>query len=173
MPNHRSVCVSVLAASIFTNTFVLFCLFLVATLLAMQCYRSYITPVDKDLIPTGSFEPVAGTPYDLNKPTLLRDTVHKVNALLITHCKPTHFTTFLSAVPIPFSVAKGKPACLLMLLLSLHVCLCSPYNVQYYGNSAFIFTTCILCGPVVFRSTLSGTMPKLLMQRRMTRRPQV
>ena len=41
--------------------------------------RAYITPVDEALIPTGDFEAVAGTVFDLNNSTLLNDTVTKVS----------------------------------------------------------------------------------------------
>jgi aldose 1-epimerase len=34
------------------------------------------TPVDKDLIPTGELKPVAGTPFDFNKPRLIGARVH-------------------------------------------------------------------------------------------------
>lgn len=37
------------------------------------------TPVDKDLIPTGKLEPVAGTPFDLRKPTVMGTHVHDSN----------------------------------------------------------------------------------------------
>ncbi|KAL3151876.1 hypothetical protein ABBQ38_012837 [Trebouxia sp. C0009 RCD-2024] len=42
---------------------------------------SYITPVDKQLIPMGVFMPVAGTPYNLNNSTRLSHNIHQGGGL--------------------------------------------------------------------------------------------
>lgn len=52
--------------------------------------RSYITPVNKELIPTGDFEAVSGTPYDLNTARQLADTVQKVSKLCCYICTGRH-----------------------------------------------------------------------------------
>jgi len=42
-----------------------------------------ITPVDKGLIPTGEFRPVAGTPFDFNKPTAIGARINDKDAQLV------------------------------------------------------------------------------------------
>ena len=59
------------------------------------CCRSYITPVDSALIPTGEFEAVDGTVFNLNNATLLNDTVTKVGSL----CTRSPSSCELSALP--------------------------------------------------------------------------
>ncbi|XP_059642695.1 uncharacterized protein LOC132284602 isoform X1 [Cornus florida] len=38
----------------------------------IQIFGSHITPVDKDLIPTGKLDPVKGTPYDFLRPAVIK-----------------------------------------------------------------------------------------------------
>ncbi|XP_042513675.1 galactose mutarotase-like [Macadamia integrifolia] len=44
----------------------------------IQIFGSHITPVDKELIPTGKIEAVKGTPYDLTEPTVIGSKIHKL-----------------------------------------------------------------------------------------------
>lgn len=50
-----------------------------------KCCRAYTTPVTQQLIPTGAFMPVAGTPYDLNNSTRLSRNIQQV---LLACCMP-------------------------------------------------------------------------------------
>lgn len=66
----------------------------------MQC-RSYITPVDQHLIPTGAFLPVTGTPYNLNNSTCLSHNIHQVCYITFAyqslHCTPMLFLPLMDA----------------------------------------------------------------------------
>ncbi|XP_008811569.3 galactose mutarotase-like [Phoenix dactylifera] len=45
---------------------------------SVQIFASHITPVDKNLIPTGEIEPVAGTPYDFREPMTVASRIDHV-----------------------------------------------------------------------------------------------
>ncbi|XP_043723314.1 galactose mutarotase-like [Telopea speciosissima] len=46
----------------------------------IQIFGSNITPVDKQLIPTGKIESVKGTPYDLTEPTAIGSKIHQLES---------------------------------------------------------------------------------------------
>ncbi|MFD2871463.1 aldose epimerase family protein [Mucilaginibacter ximonensis] len=48
----------------------------------VQIYADKYTPVDSTLIPTGKLEPVAGTPFDFNKPTTIGARINAQNEQL-------------------------------------------------------------------------------------------
>lgn len=48
----------------------------------VQIYANKYTPVDSTLIPTGKLEPVAGTPFDFNKPTTIGARINAQNEQL-------------------------------------------------------------------------------------------
>ncbi|KAK7330378.1 hypothetical protein VNO77_24572 [Canavalia gladiata] len=47
----------------------------------VQIHGSHITPVDKDLIPTGQIQPVKGTPYDFLEPRVVGSQIHELPGL--------------------------------------------------------------------------------------------
>lgn len=48
---------------------------------SVQIFGSQITPVDKDLIPTGKLQSVKGTPYDFLKPKQVGSQIHELPGL--------------------------------------------------------------------------------------------
>ena len=48
----------------------------------MQINADEYTPVDAGLIPVGGAKPVAGTPFDFNKPTVIGERIHEANEQL-------------------------------------------------------------------------------------------
>ncbi|XP_027333562.1 aldose 1-epimerase-like [Abrus precatorius] len=47
----------------------------------VQIFGSHITPVDKELIPTGQIQPVKGTPYDFLEPKEVGSQIHELPGL--------------------------------------------------------------------------------------------
>ena len=45
----------------------------------VQIFASEITPVDENLIPTGSFQKVTGTPYDFRKPASVGSRIDQIS----------------------------------------------------------------------------------------------